>query len=149
MNRPQAAPRSAFRHYAPITTRWSDNDVYGHINNVVYYSFFDTAVNRYLIEAGALDIDQGQTIGLVVNTQCHYFAPLSFPQPIEAGIAVAEVGRSSVRYRVGVFALGEPLSAAHGEFVHVYVDAASRRPTALPEALLAALAPLRLDPPAT
>jgi acyl-CoA thioester hydrolase len=116
-----------------------DNDVYGHINNVVYYSFFDTAVNSYLIAAGALDIEHGDTIGLVVHTQCHYFAPLAFPQAIEAGIAVAEIGRSSVRYRVGLFAQGEPLSAAHGEFVHVYVDRAERRPTALPPVLLAAL----------
>ncbi|MEX8518424.1 MAG: acyl-CoA thioesterase [Leptothrix sp. (in: b-proteobacteria)] len=139
MSRPQATPRAAYRHFAPITTRWMDNDVYGHINNVVYYSFFDTAVNSYLIAAGALDIEHGDTIGLVVHTQCHYFAPLAFPQAIEAGIAVAEIGRSSVRYRVGLFAQGEPLSAAHGEFVHVYVDRAERRPTALPPALLAAL----------
>jgi acyl-CoA thioester hydrolase len=105
-------------------------------------------VNRYLIDAGALDIARGEIIGLVVHTQCHYFAPLAFPQTVEAGIAVAELGRSSVRYRVGLFAQGEPHSAAHGEFVHVYVDRASRRPTPLPEALRLALRAL-VPPPST
>ncbi|MEY4751975.1 MAG: hypothetical protein RIQ60_4189 [Pseudomonadota bacterium] len=145
MPRPQAAPRSAYRHYTDISTRWSDNDVYGHVNNVVYYSWFDTTVNRYLIEAGALDIERGEVIGLVVHTQCHYFAPLAFPQTVEAGIAVAEMGRSSVRYRVGLFARGGPLSAAHGEFVHVYVDRVNRRPTLLPDALRHALLALTPD----
>ena len=147
MSRPQPLPRQAFVHFAPITTRWMDNDVYGHVNNVVYYSFFDTAVNRYLIEHGALDIEHGETIGLVVHTQCHYFAPLAFPQAIEAGIAVTDLGRSSVRYRVGLFAQGEELSAAQGEFVHVYVDRAERRPVPLPEALRAALLPLQRSLP--
>ena len=140
--RPQARPRVHYRRFSRIDTRWMDNDVYGHVNNVVYYSFFDTAVNRYLIQAGALDLEAGKVIGLVVETQCNYFAPLSFPQPVEAGLRVAEVGRSSVRYEVGLFAEGEPLSAAAGHFVHVYVDRASRRPTALPPALRAALQPL-------
>jgi acyl-CoA thioester hydrolase len=144
MTRVLAAGRDAFRHYTDITTRWSDNDFYGHVNNVVYYSWFDTVVNRYLIEAGALDIEQGNVIGLVVHTQCHYFAPLAFPQTVEAGIAVAELGRSSVRYRVGLFAAGQPLSAAHGDFVHVYVDRQSRRPVHLPEALRTALLHLQL-----
>ncbi|MFM2120277.1 MAG: hypothetical protein RL722_1745 [Pseudomonadota bacterium] len=146
MSRPQAAARSAYRHFGAITTRWSDNDVYGHVNNVVYYSWFDTAVNRYLIEAGALDIERGEVIGLVVHTQCHYFAPLAFPQQVEAGIAVAELGRSSVRYRVGLFAEGDELSAAHGEFVHVYVDRAQRRSVPLPAALRAVLEPLLIMP---
>jgi acyl-CoA thioester hydrolase len=142
-NRKQAVPRAHYRHFSRIATRWMDNDVYGHVNNVVYYSFFDTAVNRYLIEAGALDIHQGGCIGLVVETQCHYFEPLEFPQMVEAGLRVAHLGRSSVRYEVGLFAEGSLLSAAAGHFVHVYVDRATRRPMPLSSALLAALQPLQ------
>ena len=119
-----------------------DNDVYGHVNNVVYYSWFDTAVNAYLIESGALDIHAGAVIGLVVETQCHYFAPLAFPQHVEAGIRVTRIGKSSVRYEVGLFAAGDDTTAAAGHFVHVYVDRATRRPAALPDALRAALEPL-------
>lgn len=140
--RPAAPARSHFPHFSTITTRWMDNDAYGHVNNVVYYSFFDTAVNRYLIEAGALDIQGGEVIGLVVETQCRYFEPLAFPQPVEAGIRVAQLGRSSVRYEVGLFEAGSAQAAAAGHFVHVYVDRATRRPTPLPEALRAALLPL-------
>ncbi len=121
-----------------------DNDAYGHVNNVVYYSFFDTAVNRYLIETGALDIQHSPVIGLVIKTHCNYFAPLEFPQTVDAGLRVAHIGTSSVRYEVGLFAAGEPLTAAAGHFVHVYVDRATRRPAALPAALLAALQPLHL-----
>ncbi|MFO1329393.1 MAG: thioesterase family protein, partial [Rubrivivax sp.] len=120
-----------------------DNDAYGHVNNVVYYSFFDTAVNRYLIDQGALDVEHGAVIGLVVETQCNYFAPLAFPQTVEAGLRVARIGGSSVRYEVGLFAAGQPESAAAGHFVHVYVDRATRRPTPLPAALTAALKPLQ------
>lgn len=109
-----------------------DNDVYGHVNNVVYYSWFDTAVNAHLIEQGALDIHHGEVIGLVVETQCNYFAPLAFPQTVEAGIRVAKLGNSSVRYEVGLFAQGEALCAARGHFVHVYVNRQTRRPTPLP-----------------
>jgi acyl-CoA thioester hydrolase len=105
-----------------------DNDVYGHVNNVFYYSWFDTAVNAHLIEQGALDIHHGETLGLVIETHCNYFAPLAFPQTIEAGIRVARVGNSSVRYEIGLFAQGEDLCAAQGHFVHVYVDAQHRRP---------------------
>ena len=142
-SRPQPQPRSAYPRFSEITTRWMDNDAYGHVNNVVYYSFFDTVVNRWLIEQGALDIHQGAVIGLVIETHCNYFAPLEFPQTVDAGLRVAHVGTSSVRYEVGLFARGEPLSAAAGHFVHVYVDRASRRPAPLPPALLAALQPLR------
>ena len=110
-----------------------DNDVYGHINNVTYYSFFDTAVNGWLVAQGALDLERSAVIGLVVQTHCDYFAPLAFPQAIEAGLRVAHLGSSSVRYEVGIFAAGEPLTAAHGHFVHVYVDRQSRRPVPLPE----------------
>ncbi len=144
--RPQPEPREAFRHHSQISTRWMDNDVYGHVNNVQYYSFFDTVVNRYLIEAGALDIHAGAVIGLVIETHCNYFAPLAFPQPVDAGLRVAHVGTSSVRYEVGLFAPGEPLAAAVGHFVHVYVDRVTRRPVPLPPALLQALAPLRSPP---
>jgi acyl-CoA thioester hydrolase len=128
-------PRAAYAAFAPITTRWMDNDVYGHVNNVVYYSFFDTAVNGLLIAAGALDIHAGATIGLVVETQCNYFAPIAFPQAVTAGVRVARRGRSSVRYEIGLFADAEPLCAAAGHFVHVYVDRATRRPVALPAPL--------------
>ena len=128
-------PRSAYKVFRPITTRWMDNDVYGHVNNVVYYSWFDTAVNAYLIEQDVLDIHAGTTIGLVIETQCNYFAPLAFPQTIEAGIRVARLGSSSVRYEVGLFAQGEPLCAARGHFVHVYVDRETRRPVPLPAPL--------------
>jgi acyl-CoA thioester hydrolase len=109
-----------------------DNDVYGHVNNVVYYSYFDTAVNRFLIEAGVLDIHRGTVIGLVVETQCNYFSPLQFPQALEAGLRVAHLGRSSVRYEVGLFEQGAAVTAAAGHFVHVYVDRETRRPTPLP-----------------
>lgn len=131
--RPQAESRSTFKVFRRLDTRWMDNDVYGHVNNVIYYSWFDSAVNAHLIEQGALDIHHGQTIGLVVETHCNYFAPLAFPQVIEAGIRVAQLGSSSVRYEIGLFAHGEDLCAARGHFVHVYVDQKSRRPvTALP-----------------
>ena len=128
-------PRSAYPVFRSISTRWMDNDVYGHVNNVVYYSWFDTAVNAHLIDAGALDIHAGQTIGLVVETQCNYFGPLAFPQQVDAGIRVARIGGSSVRYEVGLFAAGEPMAAAAGHFVHVYVDRTTRRPVALPAPL--------------
>ena len=131
--------RGRYRVFQTITTRWADNDVYGHVNNVVYYSWFDTAVNSHLIDQGALDIHDGDTIGLVVETQCNYFAPLAFPQKVEAGIRVARLGGSSVRYEVGLFAQGEPLTAAHGHFVHVYVDRQTRRPVVLPAKLRSVL----------
>ncbi len=134
--------RSAYPTFRPITTRWMDNDVYGHVNNVVYYSWFDTAINAWLIEQGVLDIHTGAAIGLVVESGCHYFAPLSFPQTIEAGIRVAQLGRSSVRYEVGLYAQGEALAAAQGHFVHVYVDRQTRRSVPLPLPLRAALATL-------
>lgn len=128
LSRPQAEKRDAYKVFRDITTRWMDNDVYGHVNNVVYYSWFDTAVNAHLIEQGALDIHHGDTIGLVIETQCNYFAPLAFPQTIQAGIRVAKLGASSVRYEVGLFAQGEDLCAARGHFVHVYVHKDTRRP---------------------
>ena len=142
--RPAPQPRQAYAAFRTIGTRWMDNDIYGHVNNVVYYSWFDTAVNGYLIEQGALDIHAGDTIGLVIETQCNYFAPLAFPQTIEAGLRVAHLGGSSVRYEVGLFAQGEPLSAAGGHFVHVYVGREDRRPRPLPARLREVLQGLRL-----
>ena len=137
--RPQAEGRDSYRHFARLTTRWMDNDVYGHLNNVVYYSLFDTAVNGYLIERGALDIHRGEVIGLVVETHCNYFAPIEFPKAVDAGIRVARIGGSSVRYEIGLFAEGEPTTAARGHFIHVYVNRDTRRPAVLPDALRRAL----------
>jgi acyl-CoA thioester hydrolase len=135
----QPDERSAYRVFRSIGTRWSDNDAYGHVNNVVYYSWFDTVVNAHLIEHGVLDVQHGETIGLVAETRCNYFAALAFPQVVEAGLRVARLGSSSVRYELGLFAAGAPLTAARGHFVHVYVDRQSRRPVPLPEALKAVL----------
>jgi acyl-CoA thioester hydrolase len=133
--RQEAHRRSDYRHFREIATRWMDNDVYGHVNNVVYYSWFDTAVNQFLIEGGALDIEGSPVIGLVVETQCNYFASVAFPDRIDAGIRVARLGNSSVRYEIGIFREGEERAAAQGHFVHVYVDRASRKPATLPDAL--------------
>ncbi|TCG05939.1 thioesterase [Paraburkholderia steynii] len=142
MNKPAPAPRTAYPHFLSIATRWMDNDVYGHVNNVVYYSYFDTVVNEYLIRSGVLDIERGTTIGLVVETQCNYFAPIVFPDRIDAGLRVVRLGTSSVRYEVGLFREGDAEPAAQGHFVHVYVDRETRRPVALPDRLRAALEPL-------
>lgn len=139
MSRDPYRARADYAAFRTITTRWADNDVYGHVNNVVYYSWFDTAVNAHLIEAGVLDIHAGAVIGLVVETGCRYAAPLAFPQVIEAGIRAAKIGTSSVRYEVGLFAQGEIEAAAEGFFIHVYVDRETRRPVSLPAALRAAL----------
>ena len=134
MSRPDRRGRDAYRWYMTIATRWADNDAYGHVNNTVFYQWFDTAVNAWLVEAGLLDIEAGDPIGLVVETGCSYFAPLSFPGDIEVGIAVEKLGRSSVTYRIGVFGSGQPDPSAQGHFTHVYVGRADRRPAPLPEA---------------
>ena len=139
MSRAPTHARSDYRLARVIPTRWMDNDVYGHVNNVVYYAWFDAAVNAHLIEQGALDIHAGSTIGLVVETHCNYFAPLAFPQTVQAGIRVASIGSSSVRYDIGLFAQGEDLCAAKGHFIHVYVDRQTRRPVSLPDNFLAVL----------
>ncbi|KQT49211.1 thioesterase [Methylobacterium sp. Leaf456] len=125
--------RSRYPRLVPLATRWGDNDVYGHVNNVVYYAFFDTAVNGILVESGVLDIASGPVIGLVVETGCRYFAPVAFPDALVAGVRVAHLGRSSVRYEVAIFAPHSDEAAAQGHFVHVYVDRTTRRPVALPE----------------
>jgi acyl-CoA thioester hydrolase len=138
--------REAYRAWREITTRWADNDAYGHVNNTVYYAWFDTAVNGWLIEAGLLDIESGDPIGLVVETGCRYAKSLAYPEPVEIGIAVERLGRSSVRYRLGVFASGAGEAAAEGHFVHVYVGRESRRPVEIPQSWRAKLEGL-LDPP--
>jgi acyl-CoA thioester hydrolase len=144
MERPQPLDRADYAHFSTITTRWMDNDIYGHVNNVTYYSYFDTAVNRYLIEAGVLDIHAGEVIGLVIETHCNYFASLEFPTNVDAGIRVGHIGKSSVRYEIGLFNEGEPKTAAVGHFVHVYVDRATRRPVPLPEPFVKALQALQV-----
>ena len=142
MSRPEPRPRSAYRAWRTIPTRWGDNDAYGHVNNVVHYAWFDTAVNAWLVEAGLLDIEHGDPIGLVVETGCRYFAPLSFPDSAEVGIAVERLGSSSVTYRLGIFAEGQEAAAAEGEFTHVYVGRADRRPAPLPDSWRETLAAL-------
>lgn len=143
MSRPARPVRAQYPAFTQISTRWSDNDIYGHVNNSVYYFWFDTAVNEYLIRAGALDIHVGAVIGLVVETGCAYFAPTAFPDTIHAGIRVDHIGTSSVRYAVGLFANDEDAAAAAGHFTHVYVDRDTRRPVPLPEALRTALEAIR------
>ena len=133
MSRPEPRPRSAYRVWRTIPTRWADNDAYGHVNNVIHYAWFDTAVNAWLVEAGLLDIASGDPIGLVVETGCRYFSALRFPQSAEVGLAVDRLGNSSVTYRLGIFAAGDTAAAAEGEFTHVYVDRASRKPKPIPE----------------
>ena len=142
MDRPAPLKASDFAHFSDITTRWIDNDVYGHINNVVYYEFFDTVVNGYLIAQGALDIAQGAVIGLVVETHCNYFKPVAFPDTLRAGLRVAKLGTRSVRYEVGIFRNDDDTASAQGHFVHVYVDRATSKPVPLPEALKRALTKL-------
>jgi len=142
VERAQPWSRAAFRHFAEIQTRWMDNDVYGHVNNAVHYSYFDTAVNRYLIETSALDLQHGAVIGLVVETACSYFKEIAFPERIFAGLRVTRIGRSSVRFEVGLFRNDDELAAAQGHFVHVYVDRATRRPVELPEKMKESFAAL-------
>lgn len=142
MPRPLAETREAYPHFLTIQTRWSDNDVYGHVNNTVYYSYFDTVVNRYLIEHGVLDPTGGDVVGLVVATHCDYFSEVAFPDALSAGLRIAHLGNSSVRYEIGLFRDGESHASAQGHFVHVYVQRLSRRPTPLPARLREVLAPL-------
>ena len=123
-----------FKHFYPITTRWMDNDAYGHVNNVVYYLWFDTVVNQFLISHGTLDIHNGEAIGLVIESHCNYFAPVTFPEPVTAGLCVSKLGNSSVRYEVGIFRGDEDQVAAQGHFVHVYVDRLTRKPISMPPA---------------
>jgi acyl-CoA thioester hydrolase len=132
--------RAHYPCFLPIATRWMDNDVYGHINNVVYYAYFDTVINKYLIEEGGLDFNAGPVIGLCVESHCQYMKPVAFPRVVDVGLRVGSLGRSSVRYEVGVFVQGESDVSAHGYFVHVFVDRRTRRSTEIPDTLRAALA---------
>jgi acyl-CoA thioester hydrolase len=131
--------RSAYPHFLAITTRWKDNDVYGHVNNVEYYSFFDTVINEFLIRAGELDIHRGNVIGLCVESACTFKQSLAFPEAVDAGLRVSKLGNSSVHYEIGLFRAGSEEPAATGRFVHVFVDRENRRPVALPDRLRAAL----------
>jgi acyl-CoA thioester hydrolase len=140
-NNDRAPPtrRSDFPYWMPVATRWHDNDIYGHVNNVVYYSYFDTLVNAHAIAQGAFDLHGAPVIGLVVESGCRYHAPLTFPEAIDAGLRVARLGRSSVTYRIGLFSAGSDSAAADGHFTHVMVDRATRRPVDVPAPLRAAL----------
>ena len=132
MSRKPPATRAAFKVWREMTTRWADNDVYEHINNTVYYEWFDSAVNAWMIEQGMLDVENGDPIALVVETRCTYAAPLAFPEPVEIGLAVAELGRSSICYRIGIFAKRAERASAEGKFIHVVVDRSTRRPVEIP-----------------
>ena len=136
--------REAYPVWREVATRWADNDAYGHINNTIHYSWFDTVVNGWLIEAGLLDIETGDPIGLVVETGCRYASPLTYPELVEIGLGVERLGASSVTYRLGVFAKGSAEAAAEGHFTHVYVDRESRRPAALPGEWRAQLEAIRI-----
>ena len=146
MTRPQPPLRSEFPVFRTIGTRWMDDDAYGHINNVVYYSYFDTAVNAFLMQASGVDIRALPQIGVVAETGCVYFESLSFPQTLEVGLAVERLGERSITYRLGVFAQGAARAAALGRFVHVYVDATTRKSVSVPDVIRAAVAPLVADP---
>ncbi|MCQ4315803.1 acyl-CoA thioesterase [Stutzerimonas zhaodongensis] len=131
--------RTDYRHFQPITTRWHDNDIYGHVNNVVYYSYFDSAVNTYLIERGGLDIHDGEVVGFVVSSACDYFSSIAFPDALEVGLRVGKLGNSSVQYELAIFKAGEAQACAAGRFVHVFVERVSNRPTPIPAGLRQAL----------
>ena len=131
--RPNPPVRSDYRAFRSISTRWMDNDVYGHVNNAIYYSFFDTVVSGWLVEHGIVDYERGQTIGLAVDSQCSYYAPIAFPDQITGGMCVRRIGTSSVKYAVGIFRKDEDQAAASGTFTHVYVDRETRRPVPLPQ----------------
>jgi acyl-CoA thioester hydrolase len=139
--------RPGYPHVQTLTTRWKDNDVYGHVNNVEYYGFFDTVINTYLIREGGLDIARGPVIGICAESRCRFLAPLAFPEPLDAGLRVVHLGRSSVRYEIALFAAGAEAAAAEGWFVHVFVDREDRRPRPVPEPLRRALEAILVAPP--
>ncbi|MFK8331079.1 acyl-CoA thioesterase [Pseudomonas sp. BJa5] len=145
-SKPLVQQRGDYRYFREITTRWMDNDVYGHVNNVIYYSWFDTVVNGWLLEHDLLDFQTCPTIGLVVETQCSYLSSIAFPDRVCGGLRVARLGTSSVRYEVGLFANDSGQASAQGHFVHVYVDRLSRRPVPLPHRLRQALETLEVTP---
>jgi acyl-CoA thioester hydrolase len=137
--------RTSYRHFQSIGTRWKDNDVYGHVNNVEYYSYFDTVINTWLIREGGLDIHDGAVIGLCAESHCRFLGPLAFPDTVEAGLCVTHLGRSSVRYEIGLFREGHSVPAAEGWFVHVFVGRGDRRSQAIPERLRTVLARLQVE----
>ncbi|MFT4615449.1 MAG: acyl-CoA thioester hydrolase [Bacteroidia bacterium] len=139
MSKAQVPARGDYKIFYPISTRWSDNDIYGHVNNVTYYSYFDTAANRYLIEEGGMDISDGTIVGFVVNSGCEYHSPITYPEAIEAGVRVDRLGSSSVQYGIAIFREGEEQAAAHGHFVHVFVERAENRSVPIPDSLRRAL----------
>jgi acyl-CoA thioester hydrolase len=139
MTRSPPRARAAYKHFLPLTTRWADNDAYGHMNNVVYYALFDTVVNEYLVVNGLLNIEESPVVGLVIENGCRFFSSLAFPDRVDAGMRVAHLGNSSVRYDIGLFRAGEDMPAAEGHFVHVYVDRVTRKSVSIPEATRAAL----------
>ena len=139
MNEDPLETRDRYRHFQEIQTRWSDNDIYGHVNNVTYYSYFDTVVNCYLIDQGGLDIQQDKIIGVAVETMCRFRKPVTYPETVEAGLRVGKIGNSSVRYEIGIFRKGEAAAVAAGHFVHVFVERAGNRPVPIPGPIRAAL----------
>ena len=143
MTEKTAHTRADYPHTLAIPTRWMDNDIYGHVNNVVYYSYFDTVINAYLIEPGGLDIHGGAVVGVCAESSCRYRAAFAFPEPVEAGLRVGHLGRTSVRYEIGLFKAGQEQAAAQGHFVHVFVDRESRAPVPIPERIRAALERIR------
>lgn len=138
-SKPQPAPRGRYVHFHAIPTRWMDNDVYGHVNNVVYYSYFDTLINRYLIDEGGLDFRNGGVIGIAVETTCRFHKSFAYPEDIEAGLAISHLGNSSVRYEIGLFASGEQTARAEGHFVHVFVDRETMKPVPIANEMRTAL----------
>lgn len=139
MSKQEPDHRSSYPYIAPITTRWMDNDVYGHVNNVTYYSYFDTIANLYLIEEGGLDIHNGEIVGFVVNSGCSYFAPIAYPEKIEGALRINKLGNSSVEYGIAIFKQGEEQAVAQGHFVHVFVNKETNKPVSIPDTLRAAL----------
>ena len=144
--RPRIGCRADYKHFLPIQTRWMDNDLYGHVNNVVYYAYFDTLLNRYLIDHGGLDIQAGPVIGIAVETLCRFHKSFAYPEIIDAGLRIGKLGTSSVRYEIGLFGQGEDVARAEGYFIHVFVERKSQRPTAIPDAIRAALARILVTP---
>ena len=144
MNNKPTETRDRYPHFMSVQTRWSDNDIYGHVNNVTYYSYFDTVVNCFLIDEGGLDIQQDSIIGVAVETMCNFMKPIAYPEPIDAGLRVGKIGHSSVRFEIGIFRKCDEEAAAAGHFVHVFVDRATNAPVPVPDAIRAVLEPIQL-----
>ena len=145
MTRTDFTSRSLYKQFFPISTRWNDNDIYGHVNNVAYYAYFDSAVNRYLIEQGGLDIHRGTVVAFVVNSQCHYLAPIAYPDEIEVAVGVKRLGSSSVTYAVAIFKNGQQEAVAHGDFVHVFVQRATNTSVTMPQTIRDALTAIQIE----